>query len=52
MVNCRSQDNHGFNVSNVVVFQQNMFRRGAENRDSMSSQVTSSSDDLFREYNV
>jgi partitioning defective protein 3 len=27
------------------------FRRG-ENRDSMSSQVTSSSDDLFREYNV
>ena len=29
-----------------------MFRRGAESRDSMSSQVTSSSDDLFREYNV
>ena len=28
------------------------FRRGGENRDSMSSQVTSSSDDLFREYNV
>ena len=52
MVNCRSQENKGFNVSNVVVFQQNMFRRGAESRDSMSSQVTSSSDDLFREYNV
>ena len=29
-----------------------MFRRGDERRDSMSSQVTSSSDDLFREYNV
>ena len=35
-----------------MILQQNMFRRGGENRDSMSSQVTSSSDDLFREYNV
>lgn len=39
-------------VSNAVFLQQNVFRRGAESRDSMSSQVTSSSDDLFREYNV
>ena len=36
----------------MAKLQQTMFRRGDERRDSMSSQVTSSSDDLFREYNV